>query len=69
MTYGNVVALKDINLNINDGEFVVVIGPSGAGKSTLLRCLNGLIRPSRGKISVNGVEVTEANGEELRKLR
>ena len=69
VTYGNVVALKDINLNINDGEFVVVIGPSGAGKSTLLRCLNGLIKPSKGKISVNGIEVTGANGEELRKLR
>ncbi len=49
MAYGkqNFVALKDINLTLTEGEFVVLLGPSGCGKSTLLRIITGLQRPHR----------------------
>lgn len=48
--------LDGINLNINEGEVVVILGPSGCGKSTLLRCLNGLEKKSAGQIVFSGVE-------------
>lgn len=54
---GGAKALKGINLEIKQGEFVVLLGPSGAGKSTLLRCLNGLIQPTSGAVLVNGVPI------------
>ncbi|MEO5319113.1 ABC transporter ATP-binding protein [Arthrobacter sp. CC3] len=46
--------LKDLNLEVNDGEFVSIVGPSGVGKTTLLRCLSGLIQPRSGAVSVGG---------------
>lgn len=55
VTYpGGVQALQSICLNFNPGEFTVILGTSGSGKSTLLRCLNGLIRPTAGSITVDG---------------
>lgn len=50
--------LKDINLTVSGGEKVVVIGPSGSGKSTLIRCVNLLETPSKGKVIIDGVELT-----------
>lgn len=47
---GDVKVLEDVNLQAYEGEFIAIVGPSGAGKSTLLRIINGLIRPSEGKI-------------------
>ncbi len=68
--YGNTTkALSDINLTINEGEFVSIIGPSGAGKSTLLRSINRLVEVTTGSIMVDGSDVTKANKQELRKLR
>ena len=68
--YNNgVVGLKNIDLSIADGEFVVIIGSSGAGKSTLLRTINRLIDISQGDISINGKSVTQANPKELRRIR
>lgn len=61
-------ALKDINLTIEDGEFIGLIGHTGSGKSTLIQHLNGLIKPQDGKIFVNGEELT-FKGDELRSLR
>jgi phosphonate transport system ATP-binding protein len=65
----NTVALDGVDLDILPGEFVMVIGQSGAGKSTLLRCLNRLIEPTTGEISLNGSRVTGATPEALRGVR
>jgi len=66
---GGVQALQDINMDIQKGEFVVLLGPSGAGKSTLLRCINGLVKPTAGEVQVNGLRVGTENGRSLRGLR
>lgn len=63
------VALKDINLTIEQGEYVAVIGLSGAGKSTLLRCINRMHDISTGSLMVNEVEVSKLRGTGIRKLR
>ena len=57
--YSNAVPLKDVNVEINDGDVIAVIGPSGTGKSTLLRCINMLDKPTSGHIWVNDVDVTD----------
>jgi putative glutamine transport system ATP-binding protein len=57
--FGHLHVLKGINLSIPSGEKLVVIGPSGSGKSTLIRCMNLLEKPSSGKITVDGVVITE----------
>ncbi len=51
-----VVALKEISLKIQKGEFLSLIGPSGCGKSTLLRIIGGLIKPTKGHLSINGTD-------------
>ncbi len=53
--FGENVVLKNVDVQIENGEVVVLIGPSGSGKSTFLRCLNFLVKPVAGKISVDGV--------------
>ncbi len=63
------VGMKDLNLEIRPGEFVVVVGSSGAGKSTLLRAVNGLNRLTSGTVEVDGVPVPQKDGRELRELR
>lgn len=68
--YGNgVKALNDVNLEIEQGEFVAVIGLSGAGKSTLIRTVNKMIDINSGKITVNDIDVSTLKGKELRKFR
>lgn len=54
-------ALDNINLEINNGEFVGLIGHTGSGKSTLIQHLNGLLKPSSGKIEIDGVDITARN--------
>ena len=56
--YGNNVIFKDISLNVNEGDTIVIIGPSGTGKSTLLRCINLLTRANSGGIWLDGEEIT-----------
>ena len=69
-TYPNgFTALKDINLQIEQGEFVAVIGLSGAGKSTILRCINRMHDVTSGTLTVDGVDVNSLKGKELRKFR
>ena len=65
----NVKALQDVNLKIDQGEFVAIIGLSGAGKSTLIRCINRMHDISEGKIIVDNVEVNSLKGKEVRKFR
>ena len=66
---GGTLALDDVNFEVPDGQFLAVIGLSGSGKSTLLRCINRLIEPTEGRITWNGVDVTKASQEEMRRIR
>jgi phosphonate transport system ATP-binding protein len=70
VTYsGGVHALREVDLEIADGEFVVVVGLSGAGKSTLVRAINGLVPLTSGHLEVNGVDVTTLSRRQMRNLR
>jgi NitT/TauT family transport system ATP-binding protein len=57
MHFGNVDVLRDVNLDVREGEFVCILGPSGCGKSTLLNIVAGFITPSAGDVSIDGVPV------------
>ena len=61
--YGKFQALKDITIEVNPSERMVICGPSGSGKSTLIRCINGLESHNAGKLVVDGVEVFEGSKE------
>ena len=63
------LALKGVDLEMPKGQVLALIGPSGAGKSTLIRCINRLVEPSSGKVSLDGVEVTSLGGRALRRMR
>ncbi|MCC7273875.1 MAG: phosphonate ABC transporter ATP-binding protein [Alphaproteobacteria bacterium] len=56
-SFGDRKVLREVNLSVRAGEFLVVLGPSGAGKSTLLRCVNGLLRPDGGEVVIDGKPV------------
>lgn len=58
-TYGDQIAIEDINLTVEDGEFAILLGPSGCGKTTTLRALAGLTEPTEGTIEMGGYDVTE----------
>lgn len=62
-------ALDDINLTINDGEFVSIIGLSGAGKSTLIRCINRMHDITTGEILIDGRDISKLKGKQLRMER
>lgn len=62
-------ALKNVNLNIDEGKVIVILGPSGAGKSTLLNLLGGLDNPSEGSIIVDGKNIEKYNDNELASYR
>ncbi|MFY9177908.1 MAG: ABC transporter ATP-binding protein [Caldicoprobacterales bacterium] len=68
-TYGSgetrVDALKNVNISINEGEFVAVVGPSGSGKSTLLHLLGGVDKPTSGKVFVDDVDIYNLNEKQL----
>lgn len=66
--FGDLEVLKDVSMDVNTGEVVVIIGPSGSGKSTLLRCINQLEIPSGGSITYDGMELLDKNTD-IRKVR
>ena len=67
-SFGDLQALKDVNLSVDKGEVVVVIGPSGSGKSTLCRCINRLETIDSGRILIDGVPLPE-EGKDLARIR
>ena len=62
-TYGSAEVLKGVSLEVDEAEVMVIIGPSGTGKSTLLRCINLLTRPDRGRVWVDGEEITAPHAD------
>ncbi|PEN09449.1 ABC transporter ATP-binding protein [Longimonas halophila] len=62
------VAVNDASFTVNEGEIFVLMGLSGSGKSTLLRCMNRLVEPTKGEVLVDGDDITQMNGAELRAL-
>ncbi|WP_281375135.1 amino acid ABC transporter ATP-binding protein [Paraburkholderia youngii] len=71
LSYGSTAVLNGIDLSVRRGQAVSIIGPSGSGKSTILRCINGLLAPQSGEITVDGIDVraqkTDAQRVALRK--
>lgn len=69
-TYDNgTKALKGVSLTINDGEFVFIVGPSGSGKSTIIKLLVGELKPTSGKVNVNGFDVGSLKSKYIPYLR
>ena len=73
-SFGHLEVLKGIDMEVDEGEVVVIFGRSGSGKSTLLRCINFLEEPSEGTIEVSGLRIegghrTQSKREQIRKLR
>lgn len=66
---GCIVAVRNANLEIEEGEMFVIMGLSGSGKSTLLRCINRLNEPTMGEIRVNGIDITRSSDKELLQIR
>ena len=64
-----VSAVKDVSLTVQPGEIFGIVGTSGAGKSTLLRTINLLQRPTGGRVIIDGADITDYSGEQLRKIR
>jgi phosphonate transport system ATP-binding protein len=62
-------AVKNVSFQVKDGEFLAIIGLSGSGKSTLLRCINRLIDPTEGRVIWDDIDITAAQGKELRRIR
>jgi branched-chain amino acid transport system ATP-binding protein len=58
LSFGGVIAVKDVDLDVHTGELVAVIGPNGAGKTSLLNCITGFYHPQKGRIIFNGREIT-----------
>jgi ABC-type antimicrobial peptide transport system, ATPase component len=68
-TEAEVVAVKDINLRVESGDYVAIMGPSGSGKSTLLNLMGAMDRPSRGRIIIDGTDITRASNTQLANIR
>ncbi|CAD7286305.1 amino acid ABC transporter ATP-binding protein [Campylobacter suis] len=66
--YGDLQVLKDISVDIKQGEIIAIIGPSGGGKSTFLRCINRLEEPSSGHIKINGEDIVSKDVD-INKIR
>ncbi|MBS7633810.1 ABC transporter ATP-binding protein [Candidatus Bathyarchaeota archaeon] len=64
-----IVALRDVNLRVSKGDIICVMGPSGSGKTTLLNMIGGLDRPTKGKVVIDGVDITKLDESQLASYR
>jgi putative ABC transport system ATP-binding protein len=69
MTFGDVVALNNVSLSIEEGDFIAIMGPSGSGKSTLLNMIGSLDVPTKGRLYINGTDVSKLSDDQLTDLR
>jgi len=67
-SYGNSVILNKVSFGLKSGEFLAIIGPNGAGKSTLLKCINHILKPQNGSITIDGKNITEYERREIAKI-
>ena len=67
VSFGGFKALDSLSLAISQGEFVALIGPNGSGKSTFIRLINGLLLPTEGKVTVEGLDTARDDLFEIRK--
>jgi len=67
--YGNLEVVKEVSLSVNEGEFVCLVGKSGCGKTTLLSILSGLEKPTKGRVNLDGREITASSEDELALFR
>jgi branched-chain amino acid transport system ATP-binding protein len=65
LSFGGVIAVKDVDLKVHTGELMAIIGPNGAGKTSLLNCITGFYRSQQGKIIFNGQDITNLHTHEL----
>jgi branched-chain amino acid transport system ATP-binding protein len=65
LSFGGVVAVKDVDLTVHSGELMAVIGPNGAGKTSLLNCITGFYHPQQGQIIFNGQDITNLHTHQL----
>ncbi|MBR2403811.1 MAG: ABC transporter ATP-binding protein [Lachnospiraceae bacterium] len=68
-SYGSNSVLSDVDLRIDNGEFIAVMGQSGCGKSTLLYCISGMDKPSAGRICFDGVDMSDLTDKQMQELR
>lgn len=67
--YGNLFALQDVSLTVEQGEWVAIMGPSGSGKSTLINIIGCMDKPTQGSVQINGHETATLNKQQLTELR
>jgi branched-chain amino acid transport system ATP-binding protein len=65
LSFGGVIAVKDVDLKVHTGELMAIIGPNGAGKTSMLNCITGFYRAQQGKIIFNGKDITHLHTHEL----
>src|SRR4029077_8319390 len=63
------LALKGIDIDLPEGQIMALIGPSGAGKSTVIRCINRLVEPTSGSVTLNDTDIVKLGSAELRRVR
>ncbi|NLW15610.1 MAG: ABC transporter ATP-binding protein [Erysipelothrix sp.] len=69
VSYGTINVLDDINLEVTNGDFVMIMGESGSGKSTFINCISTLLKPSSGNIFLNDKDISTLKNKDLEKLR
>lgn len=67
LAYDNAEVLKDINLTVNQGDFIAIIGGNGAGKTTMIKLMNRILKPTKGRVLVQGLDTKEVKSSELAK--